>query len=187
MWILVDMCVTWIFIKERCCILEINITKFNFALKKQLNRQKKQFCGGNSQLHVQCTTSSIANFLFQKLNVHICFYLSAEIKRADENATAFVSCPALTEHENPSISLYKEDTKLHSTNLSDVKRNQSWQRFQVYIHNTSVSYTIRRTEASDTGLYNCQIETQIRTSILLIEGKTRSNSVYDLIRECPLV
>ncbi len=41
MWILVDMSVTWIFIKERCCILEINITKFNFALKKQLNRQKK--------------------------------------------------------------------------------------------------------------------------------------------------
>ncbi len=88
MWILVDMSVTWIFIKERCCILEINCTKFNFALKKQLNRQKKQFCGGNSQLHVQCTTSSIANFLFQKLNVHICFYLSAEIKRADENANS---------------------------------------------------------------------------------------------------
>lgn len=125
---------------------------------------------------MQCTTSSIANFLFQKLNVHIFFSLSAEIKRADENATAFVSCPALAEHENPSISLYKEDTKLHSTNLSDVDSNQSWQRFQVYVQNTSVSYTIRRAEASDTGLYNCKIETRIRTSILLIKGKTSSNS-----------
>lgn len=127
---------------------------------------------------MQCTTSSISNFLFQKQNVHICFCLSAEIKRVDENATAFVSCPALAEHGEPSISLYKGDTELHSTNLSDVDRNQSCQRFQVHIQNSSVSYKILRAEASDTGLYHCKINTQIRTSqtILLIKGKTRSNT-----------
>lgn len=124
---------------------------------------------------MRCTTSSISNFLFQNQNVHICFYLSAEIKRVDENATAFVSCPALAVHKKPSITLYKGNTKLHSTNLSDVDSNKTWQRFQVYIQNSSVSYKILRTEANDTGLYNCVIDTHIRTkdslTMLLIKGK----------------
>lgn len=107
------------------------------------------------------------------------FFFSAEIKRVDENATAIVSCPALAGNEKPSISLYKGDIKLHSTNMSDVDSNQG-QGFQVYVQNSSVSYKIQRVEASDTGLYSCKIDTQIKTSasqtILLIKGKTRSNS-----------
>ncbi|KAF4109433.1 hypothetical protein G5714_010506 [Onychostoma macrolepis] len=103
-----------------------------------------------------------------------CCLCKAEIKRVDENATAFVSCPALAEHENPSISLYKGETKLHSTNLSDVYSNQSQQEFQAYIQNSSVSYKILSAKASDTGLYLCKINTQIRTAasqtILLIKG-----------------
>lgn len=130
--------------------------------------------GANSR-GMQCTTSSISNFLFQNQNVLICFHLSAEIKRVDENATASVSCPALKELENTSITLYKGDTKLHSSNPSEMDSNETLQRFQVYIQNSSVSYKILRTEVNDTGLYKCTIDAQIRTAVsqtlLLIKGK----------------
>ncbi|KAK2905215.1 hypothetical protein QQF64_033470 [Cirrhinus molitorella] len=82
-----------------------------------------------------------------------------EIIRVNENATASVSCPAL-EDTKITISLYKGDQKLHSTNLSDLHNNQSWQRFQVHKQRFSVSYKILRTKASDTGLYECKIDTE---------------------------
>ncbi|KAK7168828.1 hypothetical protein R3I93_004970 [Phoxinus phoxinus] len=79
-----------------------------------------------------------------------------QIKRVDENATAFVSCGELAEDEKHiSISLYKGEEKLHSTDM----RNNTHQsgKFQVSKQNSSVSYKIPRTKANDTGLYSCTI------------------------------
>lgn len=148
---------------------EINITKQNFALKKQISS------GGTCRLHsLHCTTSSIS--IFQKQNVHMCFYLSGgqrQIIRVDENATAIVSCPGLAENEKRiTISLHKGDTKLHSTDMGN-STQQSLQKFQVFKENSSISYKILRTEANDTGLYCCTNNTHIIQTILLIEGKTR--------------
>lgn len=100
-----------------------------------------------------------------------------------ENTTALVSCHEVEEDEKLiSVSLLKGDTKLHSTDMRN-NTHQSWQQFQVYKQNSSVSYKILRAEANDTGLYRCEIQTDTipvksKTTILLvIKGKTRCNEI----------
>ncbi|XP_051565321.1 uncharacterized protein LOC127447470 isoform X2 [Myxocyprinus asiaticus] len=113
-------------------------------------------------------------------------YRNIPIKTVDSNAITFVFCPDLQEDENLiSTSLHKGETELHSGDIRN-KSHLSLQQFQVSIQNSNISYVIRGTEASGTGIYNCTIHTNIRTktkqSILLIKD---SEQPTELSFTCP--
>ncbi|XP_065149399.1 uncharacterized protein [Paramisgurnus dabryanus] len=97
-----------------------------------------------------------------------------QIKRVYKNTTAIIPCPHLEEDEELEfVSLYKEDTELHSADMKNMS-DKSEGMYMVSKQNNTVSYIIKETISNNTGIYNCTIQTQLRlknstTTILLIK------------------